>query len=178
LIPIITDLDPQAVTTPSRTVSRINRDVRFSNDKSPYRPRMWIAFKHNSDFWTEQPTYFFQVESDSYTFGMGVYGANAATMRKFREQIDEDPDRFLNIVNPINKSKTLNLDAESYKRKVPSNHPKQIDRWYQKKSVAVLTVKEPDKTLFTKNLVNKLEDNFVKLKPLYDFLWRATVIRG
>ena len=30
---------------PNRIVSRINRDVRFSRDKSPYRDHIWLSFR-------------------------------------------------------------------------------------------------------------------------------------
>ena len=38
-------LDPELETRPTKVLSRINRDVRFSNDKSPYRDYLWLAFR-------------------------------------------------------------------------------------------------------------------------------------
>ncbi|HEX9059303.1 MAG TPA: DUF2461 family protein, partial [Clostridia bacterium] len=38
LSPVLMSIDPLIITTPfiGKTISRINRDTRFSNDKSPY----------------------------------------------------------------------------------------------------------------------------------------------
>ncbi len=174
--PVIEGLDPKAITDPKRTVARIYRDTRFSGDKSPYRPRMWFAFKRNVDPWSGTPTFFFQVEEKQYLFGMGMYSASAATMRRFRELIDADPDGFLKIVTPLNRSKTVFLEDEKYTRPHPHPHPPGIDPWYQSKSVALIGRREPDQTLYSAKLVDFLTVQYLKLKPLYDFLWDATVL--
>ncbi|MDR1480986.1 MAG: DUF2461 domain-containing protein [Planctomycetaceae bacterium] len=174
--PMILAFDPLVVTVPNRVVSRIYRDTRFSADKSPYRPRVWFAFKRNVDCWTSTPTYFFQLEESEYMFGMGMYSAPAATMRKFRENIDNNPEKFHNIIKPIQRKRNLNLESDSYKRRIPTDHPPIIDKWYQSKSIAVLEHRKPDKILFSTELVDFLVERFVLLKPLYDFLWDAVVL--
>ncbi|MDR2757583.1 MAG: DUF2461 domain-containing protein [Planctomycetaceae bacterium] len=176
LAPMISALDPLVITAPHRTVSRIYRDTRFSNDKTPYRPRIWFAFKREVEYWTETPTYFFQLEEKEYMYGMGMYSASAATMRCFRSMIDDDPERFLRIIEPVRKSKTFKLETDQYKRRLPNKHPVTIDAWYQSKSIAVLAHCEPNKTLMSPKLVNLLIERFVLLKPLYDFLWKAVVL--
>jgi uncharacterized protein (TIGR02453 family) len=175
LSPMILELDPLAITSPNRVVSRIYRDTRFSNDKTPYRPRSWFAFKREVECWTETPAYFFQLEEKEYMYGMGTYSASAATMRRFRAMIDDNPEHFLRIIEPVRKSKTLKLEADQYKRRLPSEHPVTIDTWYQSKSIAVLAHCEPNKTLMSPKLVHLLIERFVLLKPLYDFLWKAVV---
>ena len=49
LAPVIETMDPALETRPEKVVSRINRDIRFSNDKSPYRDYMWLAFRRPGD---------------------------------------------------------------------------------------------------------------------------------
>jgi uncharacterized protein (TIGR02453 family) len=171
--PMMSELDPLVITVPNRVVSRIYRDTRFSADKLPYRPRVWFAFKRNVECWTETPTYFFQFEETGYMFGMGMYSAPAATMRKFRTMIDDKPEHFRKIIEPIQKSRNLKLDSDCYKRRIKSDYPAIIDKWYQSKSIAVLGQRDPDKILFSSKLVDFLLDRFILLKPLYDFLWQA-----
>ncbi|MDR1383039.1 MAG: DUF2461 domain-containing protein [Planctomycetaceae bacterium] len=177
LTPVMRELDPYVNTIPHRVVSRIYRDVRFSADKTPYRSRLWFAFRREVNCWTETPTYFFQIEESQYLFGMGMYAASSATMRCFREMIDDDPKQFAEIIAPIRKSRQLKLEEERYKRCLPSEHPAAIDAWYQSKTIALLARRKPDKTLFSPKIVTLLTDQFVLLKPLYDFLWQATVLR-
>ena len=46
LIPVMEDVDPDLETRPWKAVSRINRYIRFSRDKSPYRDYMWLGYRH------------------------------------------------------------------------------------------------------------------------------------
>ena len=45
LAPVMEELDGEMELRPNRIVSRINRDVRFSRDKSPYRDHIWLSFR-------------------------------------------------------------------------------------------------------------------------------------
>lgn len=175
---MVHELDPLTVAEPYRIVSRIHRDTRYSKDKSPYRPRTFLAFRRNVERWSETPSFFFQVEETQYLYGMGIYGPPTATMRRFREMIDDRPEHFLETIKPFRKSKTLALESEKYKRLFPNEFPNEIrlkiEPWYQSKSIAVIGYRKPDKTLYSAKLVDFLIDQFVLLKPLYDFLWQAT----
>ena len=44
LSPVIEEIDDSLERRPNRVVSRINRDIRFSKDKSPYRDYIWLSF--------------------------------------------------------------------------------------------------------------------------------------
>jgi hypothetical protein len=39
----------------NRTISKIYRDTRFSNDKSPFKTTMWITFKRPEKNWKDAP---------------------------------------------------------------------------------------------------------------------------
>ncbi|MDR0871801.1 MAG: DUF2461 domain-containing protein [Planctomycetaceae bacterium] len=173
MIPMVQELDPNVVSDPKRVCSRIYRDTRFSHNKLPYRPNVWLAFRRNVDCWAETPVYFFEIKEKEYLFGMGAYSAKAATMQNFRSRIDNDPEEFLRVIKPFRKDKELRLESEQYKRPLPCAHPKEIVLWYQSKSVALIGSKEPDKTLLSPKIVDFLMDKFVLLKPLYDYLWKS-----
>ena len=178
--PMVAELDPRIETEPHRIISRINRDTRFSNDKSPYRPRTFLAFHRSVERWSETPTFFFQVEETRYLFGMGIYGAPPAMMRRFRSLIDDDPETFYSVVEPILRNRSMALESDKYKRPFPAEFPETISAkiipWYQSKTIGVLGYRQPDKTLFSPKLADFLIDRFVLLKPLYDFLWKCTVL--
>jgi uncharacterized protein (TIGR02453 family) len=173
LAPMVKELDPLIFTDPRRTVSRIYRDTRFSHNKSPYRPNVWIAFKRSSECWTETPVFFFEVTATQYMAGMGMYQANAATMRNFRQLLDNAPQHFWEIIKPIRKNRAMKLEAEQYKRPLQCEHRKEILPWYQSKTFAVIGYYEPDKILYSAKLADFIIGKFLLLKPLYDFLWRT-----
>lgn len=175
LLPMVRELDPMLVPEPNRHISRIYRDTRFSKDKTPYWPCRWMAFRRNLKNWYQMPTYLFEVDKDGYVFGMNVYSPSAATMRRFREMIDEQPDDFREMIVPIARSRSIVLESDRYKKPFKHDHAKCIDPWYQSRTIALFCRRKPDKILFSPHLADMLIERFIMIKPLYDFLWKAVV---
>lgn len=73
LAPAARKLNPQFVTSGRVGVnfSRINRDIRFARDKSPYRPQMYLFFAEPGD---EVGQLYVGVNTDTVTCGFRVYG--------------------------------------------------------------------------------------------------------
>jgi uncharacterized protein (TIGR02453 family) len=66
----------------NKSLFRINRDVRFSKDKSPYKNHMGIIFWDGGLPRMESSVYYFHLEPDRIMLGAGIY--------KFtREQLEE-----------------------------------------------------------------------------------------
>lgn len=169
-------IDPRFEITPSinKTISRIYRDTRFSEDKSPYRSNFWIVFKRQKKEWSTQGcAYFFEVFKDFYRHGMGFYDALPAIMRKFREQIDENPKEFKKAISFYSKQKIYSLEGETYKRIIDKTKPKGIQTWYQKKSMYLVCNRKIDKALFGRKLVSDLKHGFDMLAPLYQYLQKV-----
>lgn len=97
-------------------------------------------------------------------------------MRRFREKIDADPDRFLAVTAFLRQSRSFKLETEKYKREWPCDHPKTIRPWYQSKDIEIVCRRPIDRVLFSPKLVDKILDAFVRMKPLYDYLWTVTVL--
>lgn len=176
LLPAILELDPEIVSSPNRHISRINRDTRFSSDKSPYWTNPWVAFRHPLENWYQAPTWFFEIHATGYSYGMNVYKPSSATMRRFRMEIDNDPDRFLALTSFVRRSRSLMLETEKYKRQWPCLHSKAIEPWYQSKDIEIVSRHQPDRLLFSPKLIDTMLDCFSRLKPLYDYLWSVTVL--
>ena len=45
MTPAMLEIDPLFVVTPSRMVSRVRRDTRYTKDKTLYRANMWMFFR-------------------------------------------------------------------------------------------------------------------------------------
>ena len=86
-------LDPplQAAPKLNGSLRRINRDVRFSKDKSPYAPRLHIVF------WTgghpnRSPGMHFVLSPDGVGYGAGQWGIEPAALSVFRKRIVDKAD--------------------------------------------------------------------------------------
>ena len=54
-------------------VSRANRDIRFSKDKSPYKDRKWVVFNYGESRWQEKCCYYFR-RNGILRGALGLYG--------------------------------------------------------------------------------------------------------
>lgn len=154
----------------NKTISRIYRDTRFSNDKSPYKTSLWITFKRPQTDWKDAPAYFFELSPDSYRFGMGFYSATPKTMEKFREFIDNNPKEFQKAISFYSKQKMFILEGNKYKKIIDPQKPDDIQEWYQFKNFYLVCNRKIDNDLFSKQLTDELTSGFGSLAKFYEYL--------
>ena len=164
--------DPLLKTDPKRVVSRIYRDTRFTNDKSPYKTAGFILWRRPIDDRMEAPTYFFEITPDDYRFGVGTFDPSAKVMANFRLLLEQDPGAFEQILSWINW-KQFTLINIPYKRPFPNTLPDALQPYYQSKSFYLSSERTPDKLLYSNRLCKTMADEFMRLKPMYDFLWKV-----
>ena len=129
LAPAIELLDPRLERRPARVVSRINRDIRFSNDKSPYRDYMWLSFCLPRPERNGTPGVYFDISADSSSYGMGIYDENRPLMNGLRHQLATDPEPFLEAARPALAE--FRLSAWTFKRmKPPPGLSEEARAWY------------------------------------------------
>lgn len=167
--PFMSSIDPLFEIDPKKAISRINRDVRFSRDKSPYRANMWIAFKRVYQDWKQEPTYFFELFPDYYRFGMGFYSIPRDTLAKLRGMIDERNGEFMRVNALYQAQDVFTLEGEEYKRRLNPGLPADLLEWYQKKELYFVCNRKDVNRLFTPELVDELIDGFGRLAPVYNF---------
>ncbi len=179
LTPAMLAIDPQFETTPAvnKTISRIFRDTRFSRDKRLFRGNLWITFKRRVKDWKDSPVYFFEIFPDWYRFGMGYYSASRATMDAIRERIDENPEEFLKVISCLKNQNFFEMIPDHYKRKLPSQHNEEIEKWYQCRSFYLTCNRDRDELLFSRELVDELSFAFHTISPVYKFLREIHDIR-
>lgn len=87
---------------PKKAMFRINRDIRFSNDKSPYKTRFSAGITPNDLRRPSAgggPTWYFHIDGDgTMLIGAGEYLPPAARLKAIREQIVNDATGFAKIL--------------------------------------------------------------------------------
>jgi uncharacterized protein (TIGR02453 family) len=73
LAPAARKLNPQFLVTGrvNDNFSRINRDIRFARDKSPYRPHMYLFFCESGE---DMGQLYMAISADAVTCGFRIYG--------------------------------------------------------------------------------------------------------
>jgi uncharacterized protein (TIGR02453 family) len=89
--PTLADLEPK------KCIFRINRDIRFSKDKSPYKINMGISFNKGGK---KAPTagYYLNIEPNGTFMGGGNYMVQPVELKKIREEIDYNLAEFEGII--------------------------------------------------------------------------------
>lgn len=156
------------------SISRINRDVRFSKDKSPYKARKWMVLKEpmtKAEQWKFRPVFYFEVMPEGYEYGMGFYEGRPVYMQAFRKKVDAAPDAFERLVKDTAKMKEFVLYGDSYKRPMgKGDYSPAVMDWYQRKSLGLTASREIDDLLFSPELVDFVVEGWEKLLPMYRFL--------
>jgi len=87
---------------PKKAMFRINRDVRFANDKSPYKTRFSAAIAPNDMRRPSKaggPTYYMQIDGQGrLLFGAGEYMPPAGRLRALRQHMVDDAAGFTKVL--------------------------------------------------------------------------------
>ncbi|MEJ7912197.1 MAG: DUF2461 domain-containing protein [Chitinophagaceae bacterium] len=170
-------LDPTiAGTTARECLFRINRDVRFSKDKSPYKGNMGASIKQGG---RKSPFagYYFHIEPGKSFIGGGLWMPDAAALKQVRQEIDYNWDEFSKIIGekPFKKVYTdLYKDREVSLSTAPKGYEKDNPAlvYLKLKSFIAETVVS-DEDLSKPSLHKKTIVAFQTLYPFICFINRA-----
>jgi uncharacterized protein (TIGR02453 family) len=151
---------------------RINRDIRFSNDKSPYKTNFGAFIvrggKKNGD---KYAGYYFHIEPGGSMIAGGAYVPPSPWLNAIREKISEEPDEFQKIINGREFKKYFGaIEGEKLKtapKGYPSDHP-QIELLKLKSFLALAEI--PDEKVLSPDYFEYVVRGFMAMKPLNDFL--------
>lgn len=153
-------------------VYRINRDIRFSNDKSPYKSHFGAFIvkggKKNGDKFAG---YYFHIEPEKSIIAGGAYMPPAPWLSAIREKIDEEPDELIKIINSKDFTKYFGkLDGEKLK-KAPKGYPSDHPNLELLKLKSYLVVDEvTDEFVLGQNYFDHVIKVLKTMKPLNDYL--------
>ena len=80
-------------------VARINRDIRFSKDKSPYKTSMGAAIAPGGRKSSQLGYHIYITPRGHSVVAGGLYMPDAKQLTRFRSAIDRDADEFKRITN-------------------------------------------------------------------------------
>lgn len=166
-------IDQDLETRPEKVVSRINRDIRFSKDKSPYRDYIWLAFRRpGADRRTTMGMYF-DISDAGASYGMGFYDENRPLMNALRRRILTEPERVLEATDSALDEFTLHANA--FRRMaIPEQVPEKLKVWYPLKGFYVEKEINDFDLIRSPLLAEEVRRGFMHLKPLYDYIASLT----
>jgi uncharacterized protein (TIGR02453 family) len=111
-----------AYVDPRACIFRLARDIRFSNDKTPFKSRVaaWLSPFGKSGAYAG---YYVAVEPDGTHFSAGIYVPEKPVLDALRRTLANDPRPFLRIVNAKRLAPYVPLRTNALTR-VPRGFPK------------------------------------------------------
>jgi uncharacterized protein (TIGR02453 family) len=156
---------------------RINRDVRFSKDKSPYKNNMGAYLNaHGKKSLTAG--YYLHIQPGESFVGGGIWQPDANALKKIRQEVDYNFDEFKNIINSKKfksvYTKGLSNNGDFSLSRPPKGYDENnpaID--YLKLKSFVGTMPLTDSQLTDKKSVATIVKAFEALHPLVVFINKA-----
>ncbi|WP_258102622.1 DUF2461 domain-containing protein [Marinoscillum sp. MHG1-6] len=108
---------------PKKCIFRVNRDVRFSKNKDPYKTNYGAAMAEGGRK-SGNPLYYFHLEPGRAFVAGGVYMPEADPLKKIRQEIDYNPEELKRIVEQPDFKKAFGgIQGEGLKT-APKGYPK------------------------------------------------------
>ena len=125
LVEQITEVEPEYSTTPKQAMYRINRDIRFSADKTPYKTRLGVTVGRNEKHDPNWPAYTVSVGVDGIWVAGGLYQPGTELRDHVRRYVGENMAELKKIERKSTKfAKTFGaLQGETHKRATPELKP-------------------------------------------------------
>ena len=171
LLPTLHEWDHRILTDEKKALFRINRDVRFSKDKTPYHTILKAGFSPNGKK-SMLPGYYLGISQDTVHVGGGLFNVKPLELKLVRNHIANNINDFLTITNAKefndrlgelkgNASKRIDKVHETVANKTPLMYNKQF---YAMSSLSLANYYDSPK------LKDAIIKHFKAIRPLNEFL--------
>ena len=162
---------PIGILQPKNCTFRINRDVRFSKNKDPYKSNMAAYFNKDGKKGIGAGYYLHIEPGKSFAAG-GIWVPEPAVLAGIRQEIDYNYKEWQNIIKNKSFKKTFTAGIEGDALVRPpkgynENNPA-IDFIKMKSFIVSKTF--TDAEVQNKNFVKNIAGSFVAMKPVIDFI--------
>ena len=159
------------ITVNPKKVSRIRRDTRFTKDKTLYRANVWVIWHRPMEQGDMAPGLWCEVSPRSVDNGIGFWQASPSFMAFFREDLRENPNRFLEAFVPL-------LDAgyavlgECYKRDKPGTDslPPALRKIYNLRELYFINTSTDLSRCASEAFVDDMKEQLRLVTPMYRYL--------
>jgi uncharacterized protein (DUF2461 family) len=169
LVPILLGIDKDICVKPARCVSGAYNDARFSRSE-PMKTYMYLHFLAETSRETDVPGFFFDASYNDYRYGLQLYHATSAGMRKLRDAVLFKSREFSRLAESLERSDGFTLEGEFFKRDRFPDAPPELKKWLNRKRWWLGRTKRPDADFFSPALVQAMSEGFLALGALYHFM--------
>lgn len=157
---------------PRKCIKRINRDIRFSLNKTPYKTHFFVVFNPGG-YKSEGAGYYMFIEPNGSFVGGGVYMPPTAILNKFRKEIEHNLAEWKGIVNAPSFLKMFpkGVEASSSLKTVPRGFDIQSEAIEYLRMKGYHTIHHlSNEELTSSDAVSLVLDAYKEVQPMVHFL--------
>lgn len=166
---------PETIFDPKKAVYRVYRDVRFSDDKSPYKTHVAASFQSRRvNRYEEAPGYYVHIEAGSIFVAGGLHSPSSEQLRKIRDSISRSPELLLKVV----KSRPFKTRYEGIQGATLKTAPRGVDpdhpmiEWLRHKQFYVIQKMDPKEAL-KKSFARTIAAELRAMRPFVQWVEQA-----
>lgn len=150
-------------------IFRIYRDVRFSKDKTPYKPFLSASMTREGKY--RRGGYYFSFQPDNHFVGGGFWNPESKDLKYIREGILREEDKYRKLIASDN--------VKEYYGGVQGDAVKTAPRGFDKTHPAIELIRNKqfllsktfnDKVALSSEFKDILVDSYKKMMPYFDFI--------
>ncbi|TMC49344.1 MAG: DUF2461 domain-containing protein [Chloroflexi bacterium] len=162
--------DPRPV---GGSLFRINRDIRFSSDKSPYKTAVGMSFGHDRGRDGPAPGYYLHLEAEQSFVGGGVHMPDTATLNRVRDAIIADTGGWRRVVEDADFAPAFTLMGDALKRAPQGYDPSHPYVEHLKRKSYVWHVAYSEAEVCAPDFIDRFLDSCRMAAPFTRFLAKA-----
>jgi uncharacterized protein (TIGR02453 family) len=174
LITSVSELDKgisNANLDPKKCITRLNRDLRFAKDKTPYKTDYYIVLNKNGKN-SHSAFYFLHIEPNNCFVGGGVYNPQPDQLKKIRQEIDYSFAEWSSIISDQIFKKTFpsGINTSGVLIRIPKefDETNQASEFLKMKGFYTME-KLTDQEIISIDTFDLINSYFKITKPLIDF---------
>lgn len=160
------EISPHLRSDPKASLFRIYRDIRFSNDKRPYKTHIGMQFSHGKGGKdVHAPGYYLHLEPGGCFVCGGIWQPERLSLLKIREAIVNKPDEWKKVRRGLTLSDEDKLSRAP--KGFPADHPL-VDDLKRKSFIALIDLNE--RQICGGKFMTDFTKSTRKMAPLVEFL--------
>jgi uncharacterized protein (TIGR02453 family) len=170
----IFNLDHEISTELKKCVFRINRDIRFSKDKTPYKVFRAAAFSKNGKKDADSPGYYIELGYEKSYIAGGAWNPDKENLRKIRQEIYYNLDEFNKLIGDLDFVNTFGeLKGDRAKRLDETESDYLKDSPYIANKQFYFLKEFSSNDILKSNFLSQVVEDFKVGFPVNDFLRKA-----
>ncbi|MCJ7467341.1 MAG: DUF2461 domain-containing protein [Maribacter sp.] len=148
---------------------RIYRDVRFSNDKTPYKSHLAGSFSRAGAKF--RGGYYVHLKPGRSFIAAGFWEPNKEDLFRIRKELEHDASEFRKIINDVSFKKVwgelVGDEVKTAPKGFDRDHP-DIDLIKRKQFIFVRNFS--DQQVLSNDFVKTIDDSFKAIRPYFDLM--------